>query len=45
MVVLSGLSLAVGHFRPFGALACLCFLIAAIAREFASGRHVEAARA
>ena len=30
LLVMSGVLLAVGHIRPFGPLACLCFLLAAV---------------
>jgi hypothetical protein len=33
LLVLSGALLAVGHIRPFGPLACLCFLLAAAILE------------
>jgi hypothetical protein len=33
LLVMSGVLLAIGHIRPFGPLACLCFLIAAAVLE------------
>jgi hypothetical protein len=33
LLVLSGILLAISHVRPFGPLACLCFLIAAFLTE------------
>jgi hypothetical protein len=33
LLVMSGALLAVGHIRPFGPLACLCFLLAAVILE------------
>jgi hypothetical protein len=33
LLAISGLLLAIGHIRPFGPLACLCFLLAAVMLE------------
>jgi len=35
-LALSGLLLGIGHIRPFGPLACLCFLIGVTLIEFRS---------